>query len=129
MKKIVQNGDFKLISATKPSDSTSIVIDRQNYLSAVLLLSSGNATSLNTVKIKIQHGAKADGSDMVDFKPDNEIVETSVLNTADSSTNLILDLTGAKQYIKVVATTEGTAPNYSAQILLSDAQYGDNFNA
>ena len=129
MKKVVYNGDYKLIPATKPSDSSAIVIDRENYLSGVLLLSSGDATGSNTVKVKLQHGSKVDGSDMTDYKPFNTVVETSALNAANTSTNLIVDLTGAKKYIRVEAITTGTAPSYSAQILLTDGQYGDNFNA
>ncbi|WP_125153661.1 hypothetical protein [Clostridium rectalis] len=123
MKKTIINGDMKLVPATKPSDNSAIVINRKNYLSGILLLSAGNATSSNTVKVKIQHGSKSDGSDMVDFG-----VETTKLTATDTSTNLLIDLTGAKQYIRIAAVTEGTAPTYSAQILLADAQYGDEFN-
>lgn len=124
MKKTIMNGDMKLVPVTKPSDNSAIVVDRKNYLSGILLLSSGNATSSNTVKVKIQHGSKLDGSDMVDFG-----VETAKLIAADTSTNLLIDLAGAKQYIRIAAVTEGTAPTYSAQLLLADAQYGDDFNA
>ncbi|HDK7314589.1 TPA: hypothetical protein PTV97_003750 [Clostridium botulinum] len=129
MKKTIMNSDMKLIPMTKPSDNSALVIDRKNYLSGILLLSSGNATSSNTVKVKIQHGSKSDGSDMVDYTPLDKAIESDKLITGDTSTNLLIDLTGSNQYIKISAITEGTEPNYSVQLLLADAQYGDGFNA
>lgn len=127
MKKVIECEAFKLIPALKPSDSSAIVIDRLNYFSGIVLLSSGNATGSNTVKVRVQHGAKSDGSDMADFKPEGAVIETDVLVAADTSATVSVDLTGAKRYIKLVATTTGTAPTMMAQVLLADGSYGEEY--
>lgn len=128
MKKRIYDGDFILTPATKPSDNSAIIVDRQNYLSAVVLLSSSNATSNNTVKVQIEHSNAADLNDAAVYTYLGENVESSVVNVADASTNLLVDLSGAKRYIRIKAVTAGSAPNYTAQFLLADAQYGDDFN-
>lgn len=128
MKKTIMNGDMKLVPATKPSDNSVLVVDRENYLSAMLLLSSGNATSSNTVLAKIQHGDEDDGSDMADYSPLGSVIQSEKLILANTSVNLKVDLSGAKKYIRIALVTAGSAPTSMAQFLLADGQYGENFN-
>lgn len=94
------------------------VIDRRNHLSAVLLGITGAATgspSGISTTFKLQHGDASDGSDMADFD-DNSPRGTASNKTATAENALALlglDLSGAKRYVRVVATnalTGGTTP-------------------
>jgi hypothetical protein len=106
-----------------------LIIDRSNYRSALIGLAVATVAASSSIVAKVQTGDAADGSDMADYKPDEiNVATTATLSTSNTDTVLDVDLSGAKQYIRLVTTTTGTAPSFSSYVTLGDAEYGENYN-
>lgn len=105
-----------------------LVIDRLGYRSALIGLAAATIAASSSIVAKIQHGDAADGSDMVDFKPDNAVISTDTLSTSNTNSYKDVDLSGAKRYIRLVTSVVGTAPSFSSYVVLGDIDYGDGFN-
>jgi len=106
-----------------------LIIDRSNYRSALLGLAVATVAASSSIVAKVQHGALSDGSDMADYKPDGtNVATTATLSTSNTNTVLDVDLSGAKQYMRLVTSTTGTAPSFSSYVALGDAQYTEGFN-
>jgi len=92
--------------------ANGVIIDRFGFLDAIVHLGLGAATGTPTaqgVSLKIQTGAVADGSDMVD------VTSTTIaaLTANNLQAELDIDLSGYKRYIRAVITTTftgGTTP-------------------
>jgi hypothetical protein len=106
---------------------TGIVIDRQNYRSALVGLAVATVAASSSITAKIQTGDASDGSDLADYKPDGSVISAS-LDTTNTNTYLDVDLSGAKKYIAIVTSTTGTAPSFSSYVALGDGLYGEDFN-
>lgn len=89
-----------------------LVIDRTGFYDAAVHLKVGAATGAPTeqgVSLKMQTGDASDGSDMVDVAGD--VIEALTTDNAEKKLNI--DLSGYKQYLRVVTTvtfTGGTSP-------------------
>ena len=90
-----------------------VIVDRIGFLDAVVHLGLGvvaGAPSVQGVALKLQTGAVVDGSDMADVTG-----ATITALTADSlQSELDVDLSGYKRYVRAVVTTTftgGTAPS------------------
>jgi len=105
-----------------------IAIDRNGYISAGLAYIAGINPSVPTgftVALKIQHSALS-GSGYVDFITSIPTFGTAAdLSAASVAKYFDIDLTGAKQFVRVVATltfTGGASPSaiWAAELVLGD---------
>lgn len=103
----------KLTSGIAPAaqaagDANGTVIDRLGFWDAIIHLNVGAATGTPTaqgVALKLQHGTKSDGTDMVDV-----IGATIAALDADNKEAVLgVNLNPLKQYIRAVVTTTFTA--------------------
>lgn len=97
------------------------VIDRLGFDDAKLIVLAGavsGAPTAQTLDGKIQHGTKADGTDMVDVTG----LAINQITAANTDRELIINLAGLKQYIRHVSTagfTGGTAPTIQAAAVIA----------
>ena len=131
MKRNLQFGT-KVVPGNAPGAAVGngIVIDRLGYRSALIGLAAATIAASSSIVAKVQHGTLADGSDMEDYNPDiagTDIV-TDTLTTSNTNSYKDVDLTGAKQYLRLVTASTGTAPSFASYVVLGDVDYGEGFN-
>lgn len=118
--------NIKMLAGLAPADQAEgsvngSIIDRFGLFDAVVLLSVGAASGTPTeqsVALKVQHGDKADGSDMADV----DGAAISALTEDNSEAELDLDLNPFKRYMRVVAIvdfTGGTNPKIPVSVAIA----------
>lgn len=127
----------QVVYAAQPStnlsagDTNGLVIDRLNCNSAVISIATGAATGTPTaqsVVAKVYHGDASDGSDAVPLVDrDGNNIELAAITADNASTQLDVDILGAKKYLQIRFTTTftgGTAPTIpvAGVIVLGDSE-------
>ena len=127
-----QTASFLAVAPQSVNAAASVngpVVNRQGYLSAVVNGMNGAFTSTVTnVTYTLQHGTKADGSDMANVSVPDPITSISgsvvATVTADNTNGAVgCNLETLNQYIRVVAAvTGGTSSMVSASLTLGGSR-------
>lgn len=106
------------------------VIDTKEFAEMLVAVHVGDMGASATLDVKVQHGDKADASDMADFKADGtNVTKIAQKKQADGDDNAVyvgrVDLEnakGLKRYVRVVATIGTQSIDFSVLILLAAAK-------
>lgn len=128
MKKQIYAIEQDLLPAFTPGTTgNGLVLDTQNFRTCMVNLAVATVTS-GSAKLTLQHGDEANGSDMANYQPDGSDIETETLTATNTNTELVVDLTGTKRYIRFVSTTTGTVSDLAAFALMGDAHQSSTWD-
>lgn len=128
MKRNLFTDYLKAVPAITPGASVGngLVIDRSGFQTALL---SGAVATMTTATfdVKIQTGDAANGSDMADYSIRGEQQKLTQLTATGTNTQKVIDLAGAKRYIRVVTASTGTVSAHNVGLILGDSATTENF--